>query len=501
VRLPRALDDLAGLRAALWVRESTAGQWDNFGPDAQREQYARAVERWGLVDTGVNWTVAHSGWKIARHPAWHDMLAQAGDTFDVLVVGYASRFARSLEAHVDARRAFHAQGAAILFADERVLTSDEDAWERWAREAVEAEAYSRKLSRRVREGLAAKRRRMGEPGGRPPYGYARAGRPPVLVPDEDRLAQVRAVFASSAGGAPDREVAREVALPLWTVRGILANPIYIGRLHDGTEASVPPVIDMATWNAVTKRRATRATRAGRPADPRRPYGIPNLVCESCGARMTGDTGYYRHHDVCPGFRDAVRALRRRPIGESAGVPAELYDAAVADILRRASLRADSLEVVVAGVNEAPIDQASLVRVDRERDAALSRYRRDRDAMALDRAMAALDAREDAARAVMPILTPAEVVEYLRDLPRLWREATETRSRLAESLFERVEALGTERLTFHPSAEAITHGLADAMPSSGHVSVGYGRGERAQGNTNQLRYTVAKPRRRLLRKVG
>jgi hypothetical protein len=35
--LPRSLDDLAGLRAALWVRESTQGQYDNFGPDAQRD--------------------------------------------------------------------------------------------------------------------------------------------------------------------------------------------------------------------------------------------------------------------------------------------------------------------------------------------------------------------------------------------------------------------------------------------------------------------------------
>ncbi len=33
--LPRELDDLGGMRAARWFRESTAGQWDNFGPDAQ----------------------------------------------------------------------------------------------------------------------------------------------------------------------------------------------------------------------------------------------------------------------------------------------------------------------------------------------------------------------------------------------------------------------------------------------------------------------------------
>ena len=36
--LPRELDDLGGMRVARWFRESTAGQWDNSGPDAQREQ-------------------------------------------------------------------------------------------------------------------------------------------------------------------------------------------------------------------------------------------------------------------------------------------------------------------------------------------------------------------------------------------------------------------------------------------------------------------------------
>lgn len=35
--LPRSLDELSDMRAAHWFRESTASQWDNFGPVAQRE--------------------------------------------------------------------------------------------------------------------------------------------------------------------------------------------------------------------------------------------------------------------------------------------------------------------------------------------------------------------------------------------------------------------------------------------------------------------------------
>lgn len=46
--LPRSIEDLRGLRAARWIRESTAGQVDRFGPDAQRDQQDRAIERYGL---------------------------------------------------------------------------------------------------------------------------------------------------------------------------------------------------------------------------------------------------------------------------------------------------------------------------------------------------------------------------------------------------------------------------------------------------------------------
>ena len=120
--LPRSLEDLRGRRAARWIRESTAGQADNFGPDAQLEQQSRAIERWGLVDTGGAWQVAHSGRTIASTGPWAEMLAGAGEDWEVLVVGYVSRFARDLRTAVNARHDLHARGAVILFADERVLS-------------------------------------------------------------------------------------------------------------------------------------------------------------------------------------------------------------------------------------------------------------------------------------------------------------------------------------------------------------------------------------------
>jgi Resolvase, N terminal domain len=143
--LPASLEDLTGLRAARWFRESTAGQYDNFGPDAQREQQDRALSRYGLLDGGLEWSVASSGWKSAwQTPTWQAMIAAAeSGAFDILVVGYVSRFLRNLKQTLIAVED-HLQkaGIAVLFADERLLTSDPNQWDQFVREAHEAEAYS-----------------------------------------------------------------------------------------------------------------------------------------------------------------------------------------------------------------------------------------------------------------------------------------------------------------------------------------------------------------------
>ena len=38
IPLPRSLDDIEGLRAARWIRESTKDQFDRYGPASQREK-------------------------------------------------------------------------------------------------------------------------------------------------------------------------------------------------------------------------------------------------------------------------------------------------------------------------------------------------------------------------------------------------------------------------------------------------------------------------------
>jgi len=261
--LPVGTEALRGRRAARWIRESTSGQADRYGPDAQREQQDRALERYGLVDTGVAWTMAHSGRTIAGTSHFAEMLAGAGRDYDLLLVGYVSRFARDLRTAVNARHDLHAAGAAMLFCDEGVLSSDEDAWEHWAREAVEAEAYSRRLGRRISEGYRAKRRRHGDPGGHPPFGFRR-GEAKLIEPDLKTVPMVRRIVDLSAAGVADRAIAAETGIGLYTVRGVLTSPLVVGRLRDGSAANWEPLIEVATWErAMAIRPGVPPTPAGR----------------------------------------------------------------------------------------------------------------------------------------------------------------------------------------------------------------------------------------------
>ena len=96
-RLPATIEHLAGRRAARWIRESTSGQYDRYGPEAQAEMQDRAITRLGLTDSGLAWRAAHSGRTVYRSAEMADMLgsAQRGE-FDVLLVGYVSRWQRNL---------------------------------------------------------------------------------------------------------------------------------------------------------------------------------------------------------------------------------------------------------------------------------------------------------------------------------------------------------------------------------------------------------------------
>lgn len=461
--LPRSLDDLRGLRAVRWVRESTRGQYDRFGPDAQREQQDRAIEAYGLIDTGIGWTVAHSGRTVGATAVFGDMLSRAGREYDVLVVGYVSRFARELRTAVNARHDLHQAGAVLLFCDERIVSSDEDAWDQWARESVEAESYSRRLGKRIREGYAAKRRRFSDQGGGlVPYGFRRVDR--LVEPDPDTMPRVVEAYRLAGDGATDAAIASSLALSLWTVRTIFRSPLYAGRLADGTPTRFPAPVPVELVERATAQRAARAT-SGHQHGRHRVYPLTDrgpLVCAACDRYIKGaykvhrQNKVYRHPEKCEAW-------------DQQEYQAWVFEEQVAQLLRKAKPNRESAARIRAALREpvAEPDRLALARLDAEmRRVALSLVN-----IAESSALARLEElRAERARLVATATerdTPdaEEALDYLTDLGSLWRDTSdEGRRRLATATFERLGAVGRRIVDVRVTPFAERRGLVLALPS-------------------------------------
>lgn len=214
------------------------------------------------------------------------MLAAArGGAFDVLLVGYISRFQRNLKQTLIAVEDYlHPAGVVILGCDERILSSDEDRWDEFVREAHEAESYSRQLARRVRQGLEARFDRHNDQWGRPPLGFRRTGgRPSLLEIDPETVTRAVVLFQRYAGGnVSQADLAAESGIAETAIKEMLRNPIYNGWMRRGRRSHLiqeleapwrlnPPVSD-ALWEQVQTVRSSRERGGGMHAQDGRCTG-------------------------------------------------------------------------------------------------------------------------------------------------------------------------------------------------------------------------------------
>ena len=222
----------------------------------------------------------------------------------------------------------------------------------------------------------------------------------------------------------------------------------------------------------------------------RTYALSTLlVCANCGRRLTGHDGRYRHVDACAEFKAAkpTRTPWKSPgdgrvKGES--YKAEVFDDLVPQLLDRVHIGAVTLTQVIGGLTTYPDTTFAIARIRRERELAAARYLRDRDLAVLEQTMARLDAEEAEAKASTQVVEPSEALAWLRDLPALWSAADDSGRRLlTEALFEKVEVLGVQSVTIHPTPEADAHGWSDAfglvplLLNAGRAFSTDGRGER------------------------
>ncbi len=288
-RLPRSLDEIGGLRAARWIRESTAGQYDRYGPASQREQQDRFIERHGLVDTGLVYQVAHIGRTVWRSATMATMVEDLrSGRFDLLLTGYSDRWQRNLRRTLELLEdELHPNGVALVMCDRKILSSDPSDWDELISEAAGAEKYSRRLSERITEGYAAKFDQEHDPGGHAGLGFRRLPDPPhTLEIDPERMPIAVGLFERYAlGNVSAVQLEAETALAAMRIRMILMNPLYNGwiRRHRRSRnetrkpapwRSNPPASDELC--IASKTFGAPRPRAAEPASPR--GSISSVAC-------------------------------------------------------------------------------------------------------------------------------------------------------------------------------------------------------------------------------
>ena len=303
---------------AAYVRVSTDDQLE-YSPDSQLKLIKEYAAREGCIipdeyifreDDGI------SGKSAARRPAFRLMIAQAKETpapFSAIYVWKYSRFARNQEEAIMYKNLLRKKGIAVKSISEPTSDSPFSSLIERIIEWMD-EYYLINLSSEVRRGMVEKFNR-GEATGVAPYGYSVIGK--QLIPNND-ADTVRWIFDRYASGQGCRAIAAELAdKGVRTPRGnvpdnrwvayMLDNPTYIGQRrystegpanysradYDGThvltaEGCHEPIIDLAIWDAVRKKRGSHDAEIKylRRAAPR-VYMLKGLVrCGSCGATLT-----------------------------------------------------------------------------------------------------------------------------------------------------------------------------------------------------------------------
>jgi len=150
-------EDLAGRRWAGYIRESTKGQADRYGPEIQRAEQTRYADRYGLVATGLEYMDLVSGKDTLRRTDFTKMLADAGTRrFDVLLVHDTSRFARNVADSYRYREELTQSDVTVVFCSDGLISGNVDTYEVEGLKTVADAAYIRRLSRNVGRGYEQK---------------------------------------------------------------------------------------------------------------------------------------------------------------------------------------------------------------------------------------------------------------------------------------------------------------------------------------------------------
>jgi site-specific DNA recombinase len=341
--------------AAIYVRWSTDEQGAGTTLEEQRQTCLNFVAERGwslrpdliLIDEGYSaGSLERPGMKKLRQ------FVNAG-AIDAVVVYKLDRLTRNIVDAVDlVLREWEGRCALISVTQSAIDTTNALGRQFFTLMASFAEFEREMIRDRTLSGKKRRAMQGRNPGFRPPYGYTTGERPGEFVMAEEKAAVVRRLFDSFAAGSSMMDLARQLnkeAIPCprggrgWsdrTIRYMLQNPIYVGRLEYGKSSvnspqkkrllgrhktvygaprwavvpdSVTPVVAPELWQTVQRLMGSRSQRAGfcaRAASSS--YLLTGIMKCPCGYNYAGHTArgvdWYRCRSL-PGVctQKAIRA--------------------------------------------------------------------------------------------------------------------------------------------------------------------------------------------------
>lgn len=310
-----SFEDLKGLRAEAYIRDSTLDQRDGFGPEIQRHNIERFSNSYGL-ELGRRWyTEFVSGRNTQHRSQFRQFLEDARlDAFDVLLVDHTSRFGRNQADCIRHKEELQSLGKVVVFVSQGIISgSDRDFLNERINETLD-EQYSRNLSRYVSAGLVEKAAH-GLAVGPPPLGYKSERLPgrkgECKVPDPEAMPALLTLLRDYATGHFSfRDVADRLNVQEYrtrtgrpytgaSIRDVLDNRFYESKVvyHQGLpdEVVVDGIHDVPQevkelWRKCQEAKVRRRnTASGHPRGQARHFPFSRvLTCQRCGNPYYGE---------------------------------------------------------------------------------------------------------------------------------------------------------------------------------------------------------------------
>lgn len=300
--------------AVIYARYSSHGQNEQT-IDGQIRVCKEFAEKLHLNVINIYSDKHKTGTDVNR-PAFQKMISDAKtQTFDCIIVYMLDRFARNRYYSTMYNGMLERLGIQVISATENISESEEGEFYKMFLE-WNAERYSKRLGRRVGEGITTSVANGTYTGGRIILGY-KVENKKVFI-DSDNVDTVKYIFEAYAKGVSKQDIASELNEKGCLIKGrkfkakdfdkMLLNKKYTGTYTLGNRVcdhTFPRIIDDATFNKVQERLKLNKHFSGANSAKLDYLLQGKIYCGMCGSSIvadggTGKSGRQYHYYACNG---------------------------------------------------------------------------------------------------------------------------------------------------------------------------------------------------------